>query len=48
MTELIGLAFSAVAGICFVSGIAVLSSRRRRNSNGWHWQFHIHGRLYFG
>jgi hypothetical protein len=24
MTELIGLAFSAVAGICFVSGIAVL------------------------
>ena len=23
MTELIGLAFSAVAGICFVSGIAV-------------------------
>lgn len=24
MAELIGLAFSAVAGICFVSGIAVL------------------------
>lgn len=24
MTELIGLTFSAVAGICFVSGIAVL------------------------
>ena len=29
MTELIGLAFSAVAGICFVSGIAVLVETRQ-------------------
>lgn len=28
MTELIGLAFSAVAGICFVSGIAVFGWRK--------------------
>jgi hypothetical protein len=30
MTELIGLAFSAVAGICFVSGIAVLVGGREK------------------
>lgn len=41
MTGFMGLTFSAFAGICFVSGLAVLM-------DGWHWKFYIHDGLHTG
>lgn len=47
MTGFMGLTFSAFAGICFVSGLAVLMGGRSI-TDGWHWKFYIHDGLHTG